>query len=204
MTFSEFSKIAIFIKTAYPNSTILPDDASMIFWHKMLKDLDFMLCENAVLEHINTSVFPPSIAEIREQCTKRMINIPDWGEAWGEIELAIRRYGYPRESEALDSLSELTREAVRRLGWQNICMSENVVADRAHFSKIYDSLAKRTATDKQMPDFVFQEKQQLLEKNKAPVISAAEVNQITEGDIELASQEHIGVLMARLRRREGA
>ena len=66
MNKQEFAVIAVGIKSAYPASKILEDDASMNFWYRMLKDLNGKVVENAVMEHISTSVYPPNIAEIRK------------------------------------------------------------------------------------------------------------------------------------------
>ena len=68
MNKQEFAVIAVGIKSAYPASKILEDDASMNFWYRMLKDLNGKVVENAVMEHISTSVYPPNIAEIRKLC----------------------------------------------------------------------------------------------------------------------------------------
>ncbi len=43
----------------------------------------------------------------------------------------------------MESLDEVTREAVKRLGFQNICLSENIVADRARFAEIYQAIQQR-------------------------------------------------------------
>ena len=61
MNKQEFAVIAVGIKSAYPASKILEDDASMNFWYRMLKDLNGKVVENAVMEHISTSVYPPNI-----------------------------------------------------------------------------------------------------------------------------------------------
>lgn len=58
MNKQEFAVIAVGIKSAYPASKILEDDASMNFWYRMLKDLNGKVVENAVMEHIRYS--PPT------------------------------------------------------------------------------------------------------------------------------------------------
>ena len=49
--------------------------------------------------------------------------------------------------EAMESFDEVTRESVKRLGFQNICLSENIVADRARFAEIYPAIQQRKRTD---------------------------------------------------------
>lgn len=59
------------------------------------------------------------------------------------VSKAIGQYGMYRTEEAMESFDEVTREAVKRLGFQNICLSENIVADRARFAEIYQAIQQR-------------------------------------------------------------
>ena len=47
----------------------------------------------------------------------------------------------------MESFDEVTREVVKRLGFQNICLSENIVADRARFAEIYQAIQRRKRTE---------------------------------------------------------
>jgi hypothetical protein len=164
MTKEDFKKIALAIKTTFPSSPILQTQEAMDMWYMFLQDLDYKVCQNAVLEIISTSKFPPTIAEIREKCS-HLISLPvkDYGEAWESVLKAIRKFGYPRELEALESLDEVTRSCVKSLGYVNICMSENIVADRANFRDIYESRAQRKKTDNQLPLSLRTEKQKMID-----------------------------------------
>jgi hypothetical protein len=51
---------------------------------------------------------------------------------------------------AMDSFTPLTRQAVERLGFRNICVSENPMAERANFRQCYEILAKREQTRQQV------------------------------------------------------
>lgn len=64
---------------------------------------------------------------------------------------AIGNFGSYREEEALESMSEITRKAVKKLGFRNICLSENSTADRANFRTIYEQMAENEYTAKQIP-----------------------------------------------------
>ena len=44
---------------------------------------------------------------------------------------------------ALASMDEVTAETVRRIGWQQICESENVDALRANFRMVYETMSRR-------------------------------------------------------------
>ena len=165
MTEQEFMKIAATIKTSYPAVNVLKDKASMNIWYMMLSDIDYKVCQNAVLELISTLKFPPTIAEIREKCSMlTSLPVKDWGEAWEDVLMTIRKFGYPQELEAMNSLDELTRKCVKRIGYQNICMSDNISADRANFRMIYETEAQRKKTDNQLPLSLKTEKQIMLDR----------------------------------------
>lgn len=201
MTDKEFETIALAIKAAYPNSNVLPDKYAMKTWYRALSDLDYHVAENAVWEHISTSVFPPSIAEIREKCTaRRSPMVTEWGEAWEEVLQVIRKYGSYREEEAVASLSRLTAIAVRRMGFKNLCQSENPVADRAHFQRIYEGMVKEEKRQTQLPEFVRTERSQMIESHTppAPQIETA-INDSRAGG-EIASPEYVENLMRELKR----
>lgn len=203
MNKQEFANIAVAIKAAYPNSNAIPDSAAMNLWYRMLQDLDYKLVENAVLEHISTNKFPPSIADIREKSSERLSpDVSDWGTAWGQVMTAIRKYGYYQETEALASMDELTRKVVQRFGYQNLCMSDNIVADRAHFSKVYEGMLKEYKNSKQLPSFVLTDKQRLIE-GIVHVTAAALTDKEDKREIHkpnLASTEEIDRLLQDFRK----
>lgn len=209
MTEKEFETITVAIKAAYPNSNVLPDKYAMKVWYRSLSDLDYHVAENAVWEHINTSAFPPSIAQIREKCADRLSHlVTDWGEAWEEVQMAIRYYGFYREEEALASLSRLTAVAVHRMGFRNLCMSENQVADRAHFQRMYEGMVKEEKRYTQLPEFVAREKELLKEQyataieEKSPArIETAEQSPDTKADLTPEQLEKRSRKLEEVRRR---
>lgn len=152
MTFDEFKILVKGLKSAYPSPNFLPDAESVKIWYQLLQDLEYQVVNVAIQKHILTSKFPPSIAEIREQSVTVSIGEkPLWSDGWEEVLRAIRKYGSYRESEALESMTEITRMAVQRLGFRNICMSENIMTDRANFRMIYEQIADREHAAKQIP-----------------------------------------------------
>ena len=95
-----------------------------------------------------TNKFKPTVAELREIYTELVSpTISDWSEGWEQVSKAIGHYGMYQEQAAMESFDEVTREVVKHLGFQNICLSENIVADRARFAEIYQAIQKRKRTE---------------------------------------------------------
>lgn len=159
MTAQEFDLIRAAIKSAYPSFNIMPDKYSIKVWYRMLGDLDFQLCETALLELIATHTYPPQISEIRAKCAEyNSPQLKDAGEAWGEVQMAIRKYGYYRADEAIESLVGPVRTAAERIGFRELCMSENPEANRAHFFKIYNAIVDRETQNAMVPVQILEQK----------------------------------------------
>lgn len=151
MTKEEFSKLAMAIKTYFPRDYVLPNKEALRLWYAELSDLDFNLASLALRKYVNTEKFPPTIADIRRLATECVQGeSEDWGKGWEQTVKAIHHFGYYREQEALDSFSEITRKTVMRLGFKQLCMSENLMNDRANFRMIYEQLSNREKLDKQI------------------------------------------------------
>lgn len=174
MTKPEFAMIAVAVKSAYPASKIMADDASMEFWYRMLKDLNGKVVENAVMEHISTSVYPPNIAEIRKLCMERCKPpVLSFDEAWGVVQRAMSEYGWYHPQEAFALMDDLTVSVVKNLGWSRLCQSENPTADRANFREAYEAKAKEAVNSNMLPDFIANEKL-MLQQRYVPQIEARE------------------------------
>lgn len=152
MTKKEFAMFAMALKTYYPRENLLPNEQSMELWFNQLQDIPYEVAETGLNKWVALNKWSPSIADIREMASE-LVNgeLPDWGDAWEEVCKAIRCYGSYRALEALESLSPLARKATERMGFTNLCMSENPSADRANFRMIYENLAEREKKDAQLP-----------------------------------------------------
>lgn len=120
------------------------EEMTVFLWSKMLSDVDFEVAQAAVEKYLAESSFPPTIADIRQRIADLTV-FPEKTsiEAWGDVKEAIRKYGSYREADAMKSLMGVTRKVVESIGFRTLCLSENEMADRAHFLKVYDTLAKR-------------------------------------------------------------
>jgi len=132
--------------SAYPNTQI--SDATREVYVTMLKDLPLDILEAAIQQAMAESEFLPTIARIREKAivltgTEHVSSL----EAWGIVKKAMERWGYYRSPQFDDPL---IARAVECIGWQTLCSSENESADRAHFSKVYESLVHRETSEARM------------------------------------------------------
>jgi len=153
MDFNEFKVLVKGMKAVYTSERFLPDADSVKIWFQMLQDIEYKTASAGIQKYILTNKFPPTIADIREICaTVTSGEIPDWGDGWEKVKKAIRYYGSYREGEALATLDDLTRQCVERLGFRNLCLSENEMADRANFRMIYENLAERQKKASQIPE----------------------------------------------------
>lgn len=151
MTKTEFATFAMALKTYYPREQILPNQQAMELWYRELQDIPMQVAEATLRKWVSTNKWSPSIAEIRETAANiQNGEVPDWSEGWEQVIRAIRRHGYYDPKGALESLDPLTRECVKRLGFRELCLSENPVADRANFRTCYETLQKREQTKQQL------------------------------------------------------
>jgi len=151
MTKKEFSLFVMALKTYYPRENFLPNEQAMELWYIQLKDISYQVAELVLNKWVSTNKWPPAISDIRELAMElKGIELPDWGRAWETVLKAIRRYGMYQENEALESMDEVTRQTVQRLGFTNICLSESIDHDRANFRMIYEQLANRQKKENQL------------------------------------------------------
>ena len=117
-------------------------------WYALLHDLDYQILSKVLQQYMLTNKFKPIVAELREIYAELVSPATsDWSEGWEQVSKAIGHYGMYQEKAAMESFDEVTREVVKRLGFLNICLSENIVADRARFAEIYQAIHRRKRTE---------------------------------------------------------
>jgi hypothetical protein len=122
----------------------------------VLSDIPAELLRAAALQHIASSKFFPAVSELRDVAlslsrTAERTAMEAWGEVmhWmsrGDLKMLPGGNGYesPRFSDPL------TQRVVNAMGWNQLCQSENLMADRAHFLKAYDAYKARERQDAQL------------------------------------------------------
>ena len=165
MNKKEFATFAMALKTYYPRENLLPNNQAMELWFRQLQDIPYEVAEASLNKWVSLNKWSPAISDIREMASSIATgDVPDYGDAWEEVCRAIRKFGQYRVEEALESMSPIARQATERIGFRNICTSENISADRANFRMIYESLAEREKKDAQLPMALRQVISQLVEK----------------------------------------
>jgi hypothetical protein len=148
MTFDEFKVLAKGMKSVYTKENFLPDAESIKIWFSLLKDIPYEVLNVAIQKYMMTNKFSPTIADLRELASEVTVGqITDWGDGWEQVLKAIRVYGSYNAGAALNSMDSITRKCVERLGFREICLSENIAVDRANFRMLYEQLANRQKED---------------------------------------------------------
>ncbi len=120
-------------------------DAMGMAWFKLLGDLTPAELLAALTRHLATSHWLPAVADLRAIASAAVVGRARAGEdAWGDVLEQVGATGRYRSPRFADPI---TARCVARLGWEELCASENAVADRARFAKLYDTLAREAAED---------------------------------------------------------
>lgn len=155
MNQTEFDMIRAAIKAAWPGYMVMNDKYSIRFWYSMLGHLELNVAENAIQQLAATSKYPPQISDILQKAAEMNgAVLEDPGEAWQLVMSAVRNYGSYRPQEAKDSLPPVVREAVEQIGYMELCTTDNITADRAHFFRVYETLRTRAMDAEKMPPSV--------------------------------------------------
>ena len=132
MTINEARRLVAVTLAAYPSMQEKDLSLTAAVWQKMLGDLTMENLEKAVLKIIATKKFFPSISEIRSEAVSFAAPLhPLPEEAWAEVMAQLDPYHPPHYSDPL------IHRAVKAIGYLNLCMSERIGVERAHFLQIY-------------------------------------------------------------------
>ena len=148
----QFKLLVKGMKAVYPQPTFIPDQDAFNMWFALLGDLSYEVCSIAIKKYMLTNKFPPTVADIRELTTTIQNGDPlTWGESWERALNAVRRFGSYDKAAAMNSLDPLTRKCVENIGYLELCRSENIMVERAHFQRIFEIYAKREQTQQKLP-----------------------------------------------------
>lgn len=154
MNRSETFKILTMLEVAYEKFDATSNEVKLELWHDLLSDLDYQLALTVVKKHIAEEHFPPTIASIRKNVAdiKMPVTQMTADQGWGEVIRAIKKHGIYQEAEALASMSPMVAQIAKNMSWREICLSENQMADRAHFIKMFEAKQRRAKQQAMLPD----------------------------------------------------
>lgn len=203
MTFKEFGKLADAIKTYFPRDNMLPTDTAMELWYDMLKDMDYQSAYIGLKNHVATSKFAPTIADIRNGAVISQPQELNEMEAWSLVSKAIRNSGY-NSVEEFTKLPPLIQKAVglpSQLRTWALDENYNEEVVSSNFIKCYRNELARQKELQKMPQNVrnFIEKAnvgsysaQIADKRQQTIESA---NERKQGEINALEMKHEGVPM---------
>lgn len=171
---AEIAKLVGVMAAAYPNTQV--SDATVEVYVSMLHDIPLNVLNPSVQQCMAESEFLPTVAKVREKALVLCSPVaPEPMEAWGIVLREIARTGFYNSPKFDDPI--ITR-AVDCIGWQTLCTSENAIADRAHFAKVYEGIVRQAENERRM----IPEARQLQEQVKRMVIGRS-MPSLTEGEI---------------------
>ena len=203
MTVDEFAKLADAIKTYFPRDNMLPTDTAMELWYDMLKDMDYQSAYIGLRNHVATSKFAPTIADIRNGTVISQPQELNEMEAWSLVSKAIRNSGY-NSTEEFAKLPLLVQKAVglpSQLRTWALDENYNEEVVSSNFIKCYRNELARQKELQKIPQNVrnFIEKAnvvsysaQIAEKRQQAIESA---NERKQGEIKALEMKHEGVPM---------
>lgn len=152
-TANDIQQIINMFLAAFPN--FKPSELTPEIYFQTLQDIPSDELKVAVLHCLTEAgrAFAPSIGEIRgavSDLRRASANVPSVYDAWQEV---CREFSLTGSYGAPSFTSPLIDRVVKNLGWRNLCMSENQVADRARFVQAYEQLLERaTREDMLLPE----------------------------------------------------
>jgi hypothetical protein len=119
-----------------------PIDAEAVeFYINALLDLDSKLLADAVLEHVKTSKYGPTIADLRSYVLKAEAEQKHGkflteSEAWQEVKSAIGYYGQYDVEKAMESFKPIVKDVVKKIGFVRLCLTDYEKAEQK-FKSMY-------------------------------------------------------------------
>jgi len=150
ITKAEVTKLLTVIASMYPRFEV--NELKISLWYDMVGDLSYQAAQMALKKTMLTSVYPPTVADIRAAVADiTAVEQLDAGKAWGEVMRAIHKCGFYNPEDAYKIMSPCTELVVKQISWREICCCEEIGVVRGQFMKMYDSMKKREETNKLLP-----------------------------------------------------
>lgn len=144
--FETVTAVIVMLTEAYPGKFEANAETFRV-WSRLLEDIPDRALLAAAVHHTTQCKFVPTIAELRDAAfsiTAGDLAPETPGEAWDRVSRAMRQLGSYRAHEAREMLGEVLWRCIGAMGgWRELCLSENGVADRAHFLRAFEQIRDR-------------------------------------------------------------
>jgi hypothetical protein len=143
MKVSDLTPVIRKLLAAFPHANASAETVGV--YVQYLADIPLDHLKVVIDQVIMESEFLPTVAKIRERYIAMITpERPSAADAWGLVLKQIMRVGHVGTPTFDDPVIE---RVVKGMGWRDLCLSENQMADRAHFIKLYAELVERDAQD---------------------------------------------------------
>lgn len=144
------------IQRLWPTSTFTATvDAALVrTWAVVLADVPLEAAEAMVAARARAGdTFPPPPGTIAHDVLHTIARMngdaaPDPDQAWDEVQSAIARRGW-YEGAPLSWSHPAVGAAAQAIGWNELCHGDTMIT-RAHFLKLYPTIAARTDSDRRL------------------------------------------------------
>lgn len=149
-------RIAYILKqlfAAFPNNKVT--EGTVAVYVDRLKDIPVNELQAVVNQCIDESEFMPTIAKLKEMHRQMHSPVsPDLAaQGWLSVQKAMRdpgTYSPTPEGPMPKFRDPIVAKAVEALGWHNLRLSDNQMADRAQFLKFYGMFANSEASEQRL------------------------------------------------------
>ena len=152
----ETTKLFALISSLYPREAAFANASrdTINAWTLMLEDVPFSVAQAGLQAHVSTSPFPPSIAEIKGWAARLDKQYMDASQAWGIARKAISKYGYHNKIKAKENTPTDVWTVMERMGYEDMCLSENPDVIRGQFTRLWDARLKQQHETDRLPPAV--------------------------------------------------
>ena len=153
MTKNEITKLFTLVSVLYPRDKAFADATPemVLAWHTMLEDVPFEAAQAGLQAHASMSQWPPSIAEIRQWVNRLHGDSITADDAWGIAIKGIRKYGYYNKALAQENIQPDVWAVIDRMGYEDMCMSDNTDVLRGQFLRLWGSYMAREQERASLP-----------------------------------------------------
>jgi hypothetical protein len=151
MTRSECAKLLAYAAAAVPQARVPAQTAEV--WWDLLGDLPYAVAVQALRRVLaeQRGTWWPAIGDIRAAAQELLDpGRPSVEQAWGQVQAAVRQYGYYQPDAALAHLDLPVRAVAEALGWEAICLGDPDVL-RGQFARYYTAHTTQADRARRLP-----------------------------------------------------